>query len=317
VVANDRTRETKNAQILAAEPCRHDHAGDHRAPGSGHPPLDQALERRRLVAAASRLRDALPGHQYSLALDGRRGCGPYLSLLAYLPPGPASGRAGPKERGTIAIFYRAYSKEVEDRETGLVQDETRRVLKSFTVFNACQIDGLPERYFPAPRPLPESTARDLDLDMFFTSIPARLRHHGSEAYYEPVADRITMPDPSAFQDLDHYRATLAHELSHWTGHDSRLARSLAGRFGSDAYAVEELIAELAAAMLGAELGLPVAHLDHHASYLASWLKVLKSDSRAILTAAAKAEEACNLLLRLGGRVEEAADGLEDAPRLAA
>jgi antirestriction protein ArdC len=195
------------------------------------------------------------------------------------------------------------------------------VLKSFCVFNACQIDGLPEHFFPAPRAMPEPSARDRDLEHFFTSIPATLRHFGSEAYYEPVADRITIPDPSAFTDLDHYRATLAHELAHWTGHPSRLARSLTSRFGSDAYAVEELVAELAAAILGAELGLPVAHLDHHASYLAAWLKVLKSDSRAILAAAARAEDASALLLRLGGRAVEPSrepDGEpDDAQRLAA
>lgn len=237
--------------------------------------------------------------------------------LTYRQAQLLGGQVRKGERGTVAIFYKAYSKEVEDRETGLVQDEARRVLKSFTVFNACQVDGLPERFFPAPRPMPEPTVRDRELDAFFTKVPARLRHFGGEAYYEPAADRITMPDPSAFTDLDHYRATLAHELSHWTGHDSRLARSLAGRFGSDAYAIEELIAELAAAMLGAELGLPVAHLDHHASYLASWLKVLKSDSRAILSAAAKAEEACALILRLGGRSVEAADPSEEEERLAA
>lgn len=88
--------------------------------------------------------------------------------------------------------------------------------------------------------------------------------------------------------------------SHWTGHSSRLDRDLKNRFGSDAYAAEELIAELSSAILGAELGLPVTHLDHHASYIASWLKILKSDERAILTAAAKAEEAATLLLELGG-----------------
>ncbi len=237
--------------------------------------------------------------------------------LTYRQAQLVGGQVRKGERGTMAIFYKAYSKEVEDRETGVVQDEPRRVLKSFTVFNACQIDGLPDRFFPAPTPTPEPTARDRELDMFFMSIPAMLRHSGSEAYYEPAVDRITMPDPSAFEDLDHYRATLAHELSHWTGHENRLARSLGGRFGSDAYAIEELIAELAAAMLGAELGLPVAHLDHHASYLASWLRVLKSDSRAVLTAAAKAEEACDLLLRLGGRFVEAADPPEPAELLAA
>ncbi len=91
-----------------------------------------------------------------------------------------------------------------------------------------------------------------------------------------------------------------HELSHWSGHDSRLARDLKGRFGTSAYAAEELIAEMSSAMLGAELGLPVAHLDHHASYIDHWLRLLRDDDRAILTAAARAEEASSLLLKLGG-----------------
>ena len=202
------------------------------------------------------------------------------------------------ERGTIAIFYKSYSKTVADEACGDMTDETRRVLKSFTVFNASQIDDLPERYAPAVKLLPEPTARDRMLDAFFAAIPARLRHGGGEAYYTPSRDEITMPEIAAFSDRDHYRSTLAHELSHWSGHESRLARSLSGRFGSDAYAMEELIAELSSAMIGAELGLPVAHLDDHASYLASWLKVLKADSRAILTAAAKAEEASAYLLAM-------------------
>ncbi len=108
-----------------------------------------------------------------------------------------------------------------------------------------------------------------------------------------------MPPATLFDSYDHYYATLAHELSHWTGHGSRLGRDLKNRFGSDSYAAEELVAELSAAILGAELGLPVAHLDHHASYIARWLKLLKSDERAMLTAAAKAEEAASLILRLG------------------
>lgn len=221
--------------------------------------------------------------------------------LTYRQAQLEGGQVRKGERGTIAIFYKAYFKEVEDEQSGDKHDEARRVLKSFVVFNACQIDGLGERYFPAPKALPKPSARDEELQRFFSAIPAKLRHFGDEAYYRPVPDDITMPDPAAFTDLDHYHATLAHELAHWTGHDSRLARRLGGRFGSDAYAVEELVAEMAAAMLGAELGLPVAYLDHHASYVASWLKVLKADSRAILTAAAKAEEACALLMRLGGR----------------
>lgn len=211
------------------------------------------------------------------------------------------GQVRKGERGTVAIFYRAYQAEQADEGEEGEGPRTRRVLKSFSVFNVCQIDGLPARFFPEPRPLPPPTERDSALESFFAAIPARLRHGGGEAFYSPVADQVTMPEPGLFRDMDHYRATLAHELSHWTGHDSRLARQLDGRFGSEAYAMEELVAELSSAMLGAELGLPVAHLDHHASYLASWLKVLKSDDRAILTAAAKAEEAASLLLRLGRR----------------
>ena len=209
------------------------------------------------------------------------------------------------ERGTVAIFYRAYRPR-DAREDDDEGDRTRRVLKSFTVFNACQIDGLPSRFFPEPQPLPPATERDRALDSFFAAIPAGIRHFGAEAFYSPALDQVAMPEPGLFRNLDHYRATLAHELSHWTGHESRLARQMGGRFGSDAYAMEELVAELSSAMLGAELGLPVEHLDHHASYLASWLKVLKADCRAILTVAAKAEEAASLLLRLG-RGEAPAD----------
>jgi antirestriction protein ArdC len=110
---------------------------------------------------------------------------------------------------------------------------------------------------------------------------------------------------TALCDLCRYR-----HKGHWTGHASRLDRNLKNRFGSAAYAAEELIAELSSAMLGAELGLPVTHLDSHASYIEHWLKLLKQDDRAILTAAAKADEASRLLLKLGGRIS--ADDTDEA-----
>ena len=206
------------------------------------------------------------------------------------------------EKSTIAIFYKSYTKEVEAPDTGEKTDESRRVLKAYPVFNADQVEGLPERFHPAATlEVVEPEGRQAELDSFFANIPAVLRHQGDEAYYEPVADRVTMPPAHLFSGFDHYYATLAHELSHWTGHASRLDRNLKNRFGSAAYAAEELIAELSSAMLGAELGLPVTHLDSHASYIEHWLKLLKQDDRAILTAAAKAEEASRLLLKLGGR----------------
>lgn len=205
-------------------------------------------------------------------------------------------------KSTIAIFYKAYTKDVEN-DAGEQDTENRRVLKAYSVFNADQCDGLPKRFHPTPSVAPvEQRGREDRLDQFFANIGANLRHQGCEAYYEPAADRVTMPPAELFECYDHYYATLAHELSHWTGHSSRLKRDLRNRFGSDAYAAEELIAELSSAILGAELGLPVAHLDHHASYIASWLKILRADERAILTAAARAEEAASLLLDRGGHV---------------
>ena len=134
--------------------------------------------------------------------------------LTYRQAQLKGGQVRKGERGTVAIFYKAYSKEVEDEQSGEKQDEARRVLKSFVVFNARQVDGLGDRYFPAPRSLPEPSARDDELQRFFSSIPAKLRHFGDEAYYRPVPDDITMPDPAAFVDLDHYHATLTHELAH-------------------------------------------------------------------------------------------------------
>jgi len=206
------------------------------------------------------------------------------------------------EKSTIAIFYKSYTKEIEAPGTGEKSDEARRVLKAYPVFNADQVEGLPERFHPAASlDLIEPEGREQVLDAFFAAIPATLRLQGDEAYYEPLADRVTMPPAHLFSGFNHYYATLAHELSHWTGHSSRLGRDLKNRFGTAAYAAEELVAELSSAMLGAELRLPVAHLDNHASYIEHWLKLLKDDDRAILTAAAKAEEASSLLLKLGGR----------------
>jgi len=215
------------------------------------------------------------------------------------------------EKSTIAIFYKSYTKEVEAPDTGETSEESRRVLKAYPVFNADQIDGLPERFHPAAQlEVVEPEGREQELDAFFATIPAVLRHQGDEAYYEPTVDRVTMPPTHLFSGFDHYYATLAHELSHWTGHPSRLDRDLKHRFGTAAYAAEELVAELSSAILGAELGLPVTHLDNHASYIEHWLGLLREDDRAILTAAAKAEEASALLLSLGGR--EIADAIDEA-----
>ena len=222
--------------------------------------------------------------------------------MTYAQAVKLGGQVCKGSKSSQAIFYKSYVKEVEAPAGGAAEEETRRILKAYAVFNADQIDGLPEHYHPvAVQELDEPAGREANLDAFFAAMPAKLRHHGQQAYYEPKADRITMPPASLFTGFDHYYATLAHELSHWTGHVSRLDRNLKNRFGSAAYAAEELVAELSSAIIGAELGLPVSHLDSHASYIGHWSKLLRSDDRAILTAAARAEEASALVLQLGGR----------------
>jgi antirestriction protein ArdC len=199
----------------------------------------------------------------------------------FLPKGSVS---------TIAIFYRAYVASIDDADTGDSHDESRRVLKCFRVFNASQVDGLPDRYSPRVKEQVTATSDTSVADAFLSAVPAVICK-GDGAWYDRVADRITMPPHSAFTSPEQHCATLAHELAHWTGHARRLDREFGTRFGDAAYAMEELVAELASAMIGADLGLPVDHLDDHASYIATWLKVLKADPRAILTAAAKAEAA--------------------------
>src|SRR3546814_1369305 len=101
----------------------------------------------------------------------------------------------------MAIFYKSYTKDVEAPDTCERTDEARRVLKAYPVFNADQVEGLPERFHPAAMlELVEPAGREAELDAFFAAIPVNLRHQGCEAYYEPTADRVTMPSVSRSEE---------------------------------------------------------------------------------------------------------------------
>src|SRR5439155_9518281 len=123
-----------------------------------------------------------------------------------------------------------------------------------------------------------------------------VRHGGNRAYYSPSSDHIQMPPFQAFTEGPAYYSTLAHEHTHWTGKADRCDRQLGKRFGDNAYAAEELIAELGAAFVCAHLGLSTEPREDHAKYIQSWLKVLRSDKRAIFTAASKAQQAADYLI---------------------
>ena len=137
-------------------------------------------------------------------------------------------------------------------------------------------------------------------DSFFQSIGATLRHGGNRAYYAPDSDHIQMPPFQAFGENVAYYSTLAHEHTHWTANADRCDRQLGKRFGDNAYAAEELIAELGAAFTCAHLGLSTEPREDHAQYINSWLKVLKADKRAIFTAASKAQQAADFMIQRAG-----------------
>jgi antirestriction protein ArdC len=143
-------------------------------------------------------------------------------------------------------------------------------------------------------------------EQFFARINARVVHQGNRAFYSPDTDAITLPPFAAFfTPLDYY-GTRAHETGHWTSRESRCNRELGKRFGDNAYSMEELVAELTAAFTLAHLGLSIEPRPDHAQYLASWLRVLKADRRAIFTAASKAQQATDYLIQALGRVGEVA-----------
>lgn len=210
------------------------------------------------------------------------------------------------EAGALVVYADRFTK-TETTDKGEEVEREIPFLKGYTVFNVDQIDGLPEAYRPAPSPaLPPVMLLD-QAEAFFKATGADIRHGGDRAYYAPGFDRIQLPNPEAFRSAEVYAATKAHELVHWTGHPARLARAFGQRFGDEAYAFEELVAELGAAFVCADLGITPEVRDDHAAYLAHWLKVLKADKRAIFSAATHAQRAADHLAGLQAISTAAAD----------
>ena len=217
--------------------------------------------------------------------------------MTYRQAAELGGQVRKGEHGTLAVYANRLTR-IETDDDGEEHERAIPFMKAYTVFNVSQIDGLPERYCalpPAPaEPLPRLEAAE----RFFAATGARIRHGGNRAFYAPGPDIIQMPPFEAFRDAESHAATLAHELTHWVGHPSRLDRHFPNghRFGSDGYAFEELVAEIGAAFVCAELGLTPEVREDHAAYLAHWLEVLKSDKRAIFSAASHAQRAADFLL---------------------
>lgn len=200
------------------------------------------------------------------------------------------------EKGSMVVFY----KELETTDASEQGEERERSIwmaKPSIVFNASQVDGyeLPET------PQADQTEVIEEAEAFVNATGAAVHHGGCRAFYRPSTDSIHMPDRTLFvgtkssTPTEAYYSTLFHELTHWTGAESRLNREMGKRFGDQAYAAEELVAELGAAFLCADLRITPEPREDHASYIDHWLELLKSDKRAIFHAAARASEAANFL----------------------
>lgn len=198
------------------------------------------------------------------------------------------------ESGSLVVYASRFTKTETDAQGGEVEKDIP-FLKAYTVFCVDQIDGLPDHYYaPVVEPKRDPVERIAHADAFFANTGAVIRHGGAKAYYAPSLDAVQMPPCESFRDAPAYYATLAHECVHWTGAARRLDRDLS-RYHKDRSdrAREELIADLGACFLSADLGI-VPELEpraDHASYLASWLEVLSNDKRFIFSAAAHAQRA--------------------------
>lgn len=200
------------------------------------------------------------------------------------------------EKSVMCVYYRTVGK----RDDSQVDDEqeTYFMAKPFWLFNVAQIDGLPADLVTTTNAKPRELFNlHQEAEQLLVNSKASINYGFDCAYYSPSADKICLPKRERFTSESNFYATALHELTHWTGNETRLNRSFGKRFGDDAYAFEELVAELGSAFTVGQLGMLDATIEAHADYVQSWIKVLKDDKKAIFTAASQAAKASDFILR--------------------
>ena len=229
----------------------------------------------------------------------------------------AGGHIRKGESGTPVVLFRPVDRKPSepgdpDRNENNDREEARRywVYRFYYVWNRDQLEGVDG--VPAPEPIVRGSTvhRHALSDRLFLDSGAEVRYGGNRAYYAPGPDHIRLPLPEQFSGIDGFHATRFHELVHWTGHPSRLARKYGSQFGTPDYAREELVAEMGSAFLCDWCGLE-AELQHP-EYIASWLKVLDEDKSAVIIAATQAQKAFDFLLEKSGLNVESDDLREAA-----
>ncbi len=223
-------------------------------------------------------RNALTGRTYSgvnvLILWGSviARAYPSQSWLTFKQALEAGGCVRNGEQGTTVVYADRFIPKGEAEKASQSGDDPKAVpfLKRFTVFNVAQCDGLRDGLAADPAPLPDREIVPVAEELIAAS-GADFRIGGAKAYYVPSADFIQVPpQPAFFEQINYYRTAL-HELTHWVGGKTRLARDQSGAFGTQAYAREELVAEMGSAFLCAALG--IVPTVRHADYLGSWLQL--------------------------------------------
>jgi len=205
------------------------------------------------------------------------------------------GQVRKGEHGSLVVYADRMTR-TETADNGEQTEHSIPFLKGYTVFNCEQIDNLPAHFTAPAAPVLDPVARIAHAEEFFRNTGADIRYGGDRAFYSVHNDYVQIPLFETFRDAESFYATISHETTHWTRHEKRLNRDFGRkRWGDDGYAAEELVAELGAAFLCADLGITPEPREDHAAYIATWLKVLKNDKRAIFTAAAHAERATSFL----------------------
>lgn len=214
------------------------------------------------------------------------------------------------EKGTKVFFWSRTKRK--DKATGEERDSF--FAKAYTVFNIAQCEGieLPKVEAVADRPELERIAA---ADALMAATGADIRYGGDKAFYAPSADRIQLPAFEDFVSVDGFYSTAFHELGHWTGADHRLKRVFGREFGDDAYAFEELVAELTAAFVCASQGFASVERDDHAAYIGHWSKRIRSNPKAFIQACSKAQAAAEYILNAkadAGEAEPTGEALDVA-----
>ena len=222
--------------------------------------------------------------------------------MTYKQAQALGGQVSKGEKSALVTYSGTVEKEGEGGDDGSEGGgQTIRFRRGYSVFNVEQIDGLPAHYYATHDSAPNPDAPIAEAEAFFAAIGADIRHGGLRAFFSPGLDHIQMPPFEAFDGAASYYETVAHEAVHWTSHESRLDREMPGETPKERYANEELVAEIGAAFLAAELGLAIEPREDHAAYIANWLQALKNDKRLIFKAAAEAQKAADYLIEAAAR----------------